>query len=987
MLDNLHRFYAILGFFMSLMASLSAQSADTLKAYESLQKGQEFYKQHRNYDSALVYFQQAANQYKEADIQPRYALALLRIAYSAHRSRKYDLAEDYYKKALAAYQAVYPTDNLELANPNQGLGSMYAVTGNYFQGLIHTKRALELKTKFLGPRHIQTAALQYNIGTAYMNYGEYDNAMLAYQEALELFLEHHGEVHQRLSNLYVNMGILYDKKGEPEKALDYYQKSIDIDLELHGDGYYLLAYNYYNMAISYLNLNQIELAEKFYRKTVESSTINHLDELRATAHYGLGNIAFENGDPAKAIELYQQAIDLFIESFGVDFPGINHSYRAMAKVLRELGAHVRAQEYLDQAIDLLKRNFGTHHPFLGSSYLQLASLYREQHKYAEALEAINLGFTALTKRSGLEGNVSPDNFSDQFVLLGLVREQALILKQRYYHHDNHTGDLQDLTEALSILERAIDYIDHMRRGYSLDNSKLLLQQEAMSTYELAIITAKGMYEETEQSEYLSLVFRYLEKSKAAQLMESLHGDNLQHIQGVPDSVLHLELDLQRKIKFTETLVSEDNESKDSIDHQLFSLKRSYDTLAKVIEQGYPEYFDLKYGVEVIDLAAVQQTLTPEEAVLSYFTGDDHWLVFVVSSTSAAILEIDSVEESGISAFREMTTNATLPWKDTLSFHLYRELVESPLQKLAQPVSQLIIVPSGILGHVPFDAFITEEPPVDQVKKPYLIYDYAISYTPSLTLRSKQSGNEMVDRYTGFAPVTYQYQINGTSYPALPETQREIEQAQALFGGEAFINSQATKANLSKVGSTGILHLATHGLVDDSDPMQSKLLFWSDGEVQQDGSLSALEIYNMELQSKLAILSACNTGVGKINKGEGILNLSRAFQYAGSPNIIMSLWQATDFSTSFIIRSFLENVKDGNTLDKSLQQAKLSYLNSADPYQAHPANWASFVFMGNNQPIQFEGSIWAWFIGGIILIMMALLVMYYVRRHYFSNPVD
>jgi CHAT domain-containing protein len=966
------------------MASLSAQSVDTLKAYENLQTGQEFYKQHKNYDSALIYFQRAANQYKQADIQPRYALALLRTAYSAHRSRKYDLAETYYKKSLYAYQAIYPTDNLELANPNQGLGSMYAVTGNYFQGLIHTKRALDLKTKFLGPRHIQTAALQYNIGTAYMNYGEYDNAMEAYQEALELFLEHHGEVHRRLSNLYVNMGILYDKKGEPDKALDYYHKSIDIDLELYGDDYYLLAYNYYNMAISYLNLKQIELAETYYLKTVESSTINNLDELRATAHYGLGNIAVEKGDQSQALDFYQQAIDLFVESLGADFPGINHSYRAMAKVLTELKAYVRAEEYLDQAVDLLKRNFGTHHPFLGSSYLQLASLYREQQRYAEALEAITQGFTALTKRSGLEGNISPDNYSDQYILLELVREQALILKENYYHNDNQTGDLKDLTEALSILERAIDYIDHMRRGYSLDNSKLLLQEEAMSTYEQAIVTAKGLYEETNQIEYLSRAFRYFEKSKAAQLMESLHGDNLQHIQGVPDSVLHLELDLQRKIKFTETLVSEDDESKDSIDHQLFSLKRNYDTLAKVIEQGYPEYFDLKYGVDVIDLAAVQQTLKPEEAVLSYFTGDDHWLVFVLSSTSAAVLEIDSVEESGISAFREMATNATLPWKDTLSFNLYHNLVKSPLQKLPQPVSQLIIVPSGILGHVPFDAFITEEPPVNRVKKPYLIYQYAISYTPSLTLRSKQPDTDLVNRYTGFAPVKYQYQANGTSYPSLPETQVEIEQAQALFGGEAFTNSQATIANLNKVGATGILHLATHGLVNDSDPMQSKLLFWSDGEDQEAGSLSALEIYNMKLQSKLAILSACNTGVGEIKKGEGILNLSRAFQYAGSPNIIMSLWQATDFSTSFIIRSFLENVKEGNTLDISLQQAKLSYLNRADPYQAHPANWASFVFMGNNQAVQFEDLTWAWYLAGTVLIMIGLWLILLIRKHYFSN---
>ena len=951
-------------------ANLTGQSIDTLKALQDFEIGQQLYHQDRNYDSALIYYNRAAGLYQKAKIKPRQAIALLKTAYSAHRARNYSLAETYYNQALDLYESIYPTDNLELAAPNQGLGSLYAVTGNYYQALIHTKTALDLKSKFLGDQHIETAVLQYNIGTAYMNYGEYENSMNAYQKALTLFLKHHGEVHRRLSSLYVNMGILFDKKGEPGKALDYYHKSVDIDLELYGESYYLLAYNYYNMAISYLNLKKSTLAEAYYKKTIEHGTINNLAELQATAHYGLGNIALDQGDLQKAMKLYQQAIQLFIESYGSDFPGINHSYRAMAKALTKMNAYDRAMEYLNQTVDLLRRNFGDYHPFLASTYLQIASLYRAQGAYKDAMNSIDQGLVALSKRSGLEGKVSPDSYSDQYVLLSLVREQALILKQRYYRDGS---DLTDLKEALKTLEKAIAYIDHIRRGYSLDESKLLLQEEAMSTYEQAITTAKGLYEATNDAEYLALAFQFIEKSKAVQLMESLHGDNLQHIQGVPDSVLNNELDLRRKIRFTESLATDDHIALDSLSHQLFSLKRSYDTLAKVIEHRFPQYYDLKYGVEVIGLKAVQEDLQPEEAVLTYFIGDEQWFVFALSASSAIVYEVDTIMRSEINLFRDMVTNPDVIWSDSLSYNLYHLLVKFPLEKLKSSATQLIIVPDGPLGHLPFDAFLTEVPATKAVKKPYLVYDYAISYTPSLTLLLNQGNDPIRGNYTGFAPVDYQNAVDGVSYPSLPESQNEVHQANALFGGEIFVKKQATIGNLRKVGSTGILHLATHGLVDDHDPMQSKLLFSSNQEFHDDGALTASEIYNMQLNSNLAILSACNTGFGEIKRGEGIMNLSRAFQYAGSPNIIMSLWQVSDYSTSLIIRSFLENVKSGNAMDISLQKAKMSFLRTADPYQAHPAYWASFVFLGNNQFMKFRQNTWAWYVIGGLLVLAIVWV--------------
>ena len=219
------------------------------------------------------------------------------------------------------------------------------------------------------------------------------------------------------------MGILYDKQGEPEKALDYYQRSTDIDRELYGDEFYLLAYNYYNMAIAYMNLNSPEKAETYYQRTVEQSELNNLQELHAISHYGLGNIAAHKGEIEQATSLYQKAIDLAIEYFGPDFPGINHSYRAMAKLLSDQGAYTRAHEYLNRTLDLLSRNFDSHHPFIAATYQQIAAVYNEQEAYEEALDAINQGYLALSKSGIPEGQDSPDDYLDKHILLDLVRNK------------------------------------------------------------------------------------------------------------------------------------------------------------------------------------------------------------------------------------------------------------------------------------------------------------------------------------------------------------------------------------------------------------------------------------------------------------------------------------------------------------------------------------------------------------------------------------
>lgn len=187
----------------------------------------------------------------------------------------------------------------------------------------------------------------------------------------------------------------------------------------------------------------------------------------------------------------------------------------------------------------------------------------------------------------------------------------------------------------------------------------------------------------------------------------------------------------------------------------------------------------------------------------------------------------------------------------------------------------------------------------------------------------------------------------------------------------------------------IIHLATHAIIDDVHPMNSRLLFSlnedsvqnanSPDESAQDGNLYAWELYNMQLNAQMAVLSACNTGFGKLQRGEGVMSLGRAFAYAGCPSIIMSLWPAQDQATADIMVNFYQGLSAGMTKDEALQKAKLKYLENTDELFAHPFYWASFVVQGDSAPLNTPYGMFSyWWLGGglaLVLLSVGLFIRY------------
>ena len=186
------------------------------------------------------------------------------------------------------------------------------------------------------------------------------------------------------------------------------------------------------------------------------------------------------------------------------------------------------------------------------------------------------------------------------------------------------------------------------------------------------------------------------------------------------------------------------------------------------------------------------------------------------------------------------------------------------------------------------------------------------------------------------------------------SEKEVLDIADIVGGETYCRQNATEGLFKKkAAKAGILHIATHAIVNDVNPMFSKLIFAPDSNSSEDGYVNTYELYNMKLNAGLIVLSACNTGYGKLVRGEGVMSLARGCMYAGCPSIVMSLWAVDDQSTSLLMKNFYNNLVQGLNKDEALRRAKLEFLNSADEIKSNPFYWSGMIFIGDTKPLPIK----------------------------------
>jgi CHAT domain-containing protein len=283
------------------------------------------------------------------------------------------------------------------------------------------------------------------------------------------------------------------------------------------------------------------------------------------------------------------------------------------------------------------------------------------------------------------------------------------------------------------------------------------------------------------------------------------------------------------------------------------------------------------------------------------------------------------------------------------------------------LKRLIIIPDDELNYLPFESLVDPN-------GNYLLQNIRVQYQYATSLLRKENINLEEHTTLSIAPFA---NISRGALSKLPASYNEI----ATLNGSRYFDTAATKNTfLNDVNKFQVVHLATHAEVNLKEGERSYIAFA--GPKGDSSLLYAREIYDLNLDhTELVILSACETGAGNLVKGEGIMSLSRAFTYAGCPNIIASLWKADDVSTAYITKKLHHYLDEGISIDEALQKAKLDYLkdDTIHPRMKTPFYWSHLVYIGNVNSEKTSNKL-LWILGGgVILLITAGLSFYFLKR--------
>ncbi|MFQ6094268.1 MAG: CHAT domain-containing protein, partial [bacterium] len=302
-----------------------------------------------------------------------------------------------------------------------------------------------------------------------------------------------------------------------------------------------------------------------------------------------------------------------------------------------------------------------------------------------------------------------------------------------------------------------------------------------------------------------------------------------------------------------------------------------------------------------------------------------------------------------------------------------DMLIGPAREYLKPGVELIIIPDGILHYLPFGALVTQKAIDQKQEARYLIEDYTISYAPSASVldilierpaRSVQIrrrellafGDPLFGETTEEADLTLEtterglYQEQGCQFSRLPYTKLEVTRIASLFPEEStsiYLGAAAAEERVKGEDLTRYrrVHFATHGLIDEAIPGRSCVVLALDDDPAEDGFLQMREIFNLKFDADLVVLSACQTGRGKLVRGEGLIGLSRAFLYAGANSMLLSLWSVNDRSTAELMESFYRSLQKGKEKSEALRTAKLDLLEGEIQALRHPYYWAPFILLG------------------------------------------
>lgn len=847
------------------------------------------------------------------------------------------------------------------------------------------------------------AEIIHKIGNYYLETKQYGMAIPILEEALQARKESLGSWHPAVADSYVNLGICAQASGDFDQALDFHQQALAIRLDLLPNELSKLAQCHNNIGLCYEDQQNFEASKRAYQAALlgYQTAFGKRHPKVADVLLNLGNLYGVEGKIDSFILYQRQAQIIWKGLYGNDHPLVALSYNNLANAYDQLGQSQQALDLFQKALNIQQNIYGAQHPDVAATFFNMGLTWAWQEKWDQAETSFKQSLNALHFEIDNPGPLEQVN--DPILLLRILKVAAEIPKRRF----QVAQEVRYLEQATNYLAQADQLIDHLRTSYTSTASKLALAQSAQVIYADAVDLCITIGDITEDIAYYEEAYYYAEKSKGLILLESLKKSDAASFAGVPDERLqaierneadigNLETELflleSRHLKDSKALI-------DSLNNLIFSKKQALKSTIERLEEDYPEYYRLRYQTAPPEITWLQSNLLGEnESIVEYFLGTRFIYLFVIDRADFHVLSIpiESDFRSLIANYNNTIRNFPfVPTKELRSnIESYARAASNLYQYLIAPAEslihdRLILIPDEELGYLSFEALLKQMPENLSLFKEYqyLIQDFTISYNYSTGLLKEMQNHPSKGKlkpYLGFSPTfgpNHSKQLNELKY-----SQTEVQGTQERLGGDIFAGVGATKANfLQEQSNYRILHLATHGKANDAYGDYSFLAFTENAEAQGDEALLFVrEIYNLNTNAELIVLSACETGTGELQQGEGIASIARSFSYAGAKSLVASHWSVDDKATSQLMHSFFDFINEGYTKDEALRAAKLDFIAQGKHKDVHPFYWASFVPIGNMNKIYFQDGIPDYLlIGGVVLLGLLLTIM--IRSRFPVKP--
>jgi len=782
-----------------------------------------------------------------------------------------------------------------------------------------------------------------------------------------------------------NLGVFYNAIGDYGKAENLITYSYEVKRKMMNVDAPRLVISKIILAQTKINTRDFEGAAKLLDESL--TTIDSSEAIQSYWHSAAlmtrAKIYGQNHNIEKATEYYSKGETIFRKDLNGNY---NDDFlielNNMAIFYAKNGNKQKAQELAKETYNAVQiSDFKNTRQEL-INLVAIADIYYRLEDCENALQfsKIALGFNynnrSLTRQDS--------------VLFEFEKPRAILINAKsQYHLQNNKSELflnqllGEIEIGLKILEQRTSVIN------TIDNLNQLLAQNS----ELINFAKKirlELYYLTKNEAFLTDLLTLHESSVYNRIRARFSIKNEIKFAGIPESLV------QRESILKENLSNTLNPEKNKEIKSFIEANKEFEQFLDSIKFNYPKYYKMRYATLEHSLNDLNHSILENSTVIRYLFIEDDLYAFVITKSRKNIFMLNF--ENGQETINQLSNDRFDVKEINSQLHeLYQQLWQPFADKIT--TENVIIIPDGMLFNLSFETLTPSKiNNFMELASNSLLAKYNISYNYNLFLLNEHENKiDYSNNFVAFAPeftreMKNKYKIalhdsifiDKTYLSLLPQPFNAdlIKEYSRLFNGSSFLNENASKQLfINEAKEHKIIHIGTHAESNNVSPELSRLIFAknaNDSISINNNSLYAYEIYDQDLSSNIAILTACETGKPSYQAGEGMISLAHAFNYAGSESILTSLWKVDEQSSAEIIKLFYKYIAQGLPKDKALRRAKLDYISISEGRTISPQYWAGLVLIGDASPIEITNSK-MWVLWLVLGLLIAGVVYYIFRR--------